>query len=165
MLALGTKWTGIILAKTKLSVKSKLKSKSKYRPLCQMEYPTIFYMIQFWLLNVKLSLKGKGNQATLVKFQEKTLINDFIAIYVLNRETMTMEGSEVTVQGKPIILKPLTKYCWLVTVKDAQGHSLEIKADPTLLGSSVLHMSSLGEFRNILEPEVVMAICFYQELI
>ncbi len=78
---------------------------------------------------------------------------------------MTREGTEVTVQGKPIILNPMAKYCWLVTVKDAQGHSLEIKADPTLLGSSVLHMFSLGEFRNILEPEVVLAICFYQEFI
>ncbi len=161
-----------------------------YRQVSQLEAQNISYMVKFWLQKIeheiftdKCKSKSKGkskgkskiqpqpqpqpqkdtsSQLKNVTFDLAAVVSDFLTLYDLNRKVMSkLDNSSIRIREKTIVLSTTENFGWIVNVVDEKGLVTQYQANPTLLGMSVLNMFAIGPFKHTLEPDILMAICYY----
>jgi len=142
------------------------KRRNVYRRVSQLEAENLASMVKFWLNTIEHYLvtdKNNKNNKN-IKFNVTSVVSDFLTLYELNRKVITrIDKSTIRVREKNIILSPLEKCSWLINVADNSGQVTQHNADPKQLGMSILNMFAIGPFKQTLEPDLLMAICYYFE--
>ena len=139
------------------------KRRNIYRRVSQLEDQNLSYMVKFWLNTIEHELvTNKDKYVKNIKFNTTSIVTDFLTLYELNRRVISrVDKSTIRVRQKNIILSPLEKFSWLINVEDQRGMITQYNADPEHLGLSILNMFAIGCFKQTLEPDILMAICYY----
>ena len=140
----------------------------KYKQVAQIEVENISHLVKFWLDNIKHYLSSsKDKHLNAISFDTKTLLADFISLYELNRAAFNrVDNSQVTIRSKTIILSPLKKFRWQISCIDSQVNGTGVSrhnVGPTELGMSILGMFAVANFRRVIDPDILMAICYYYD--
>ena len=163
---------------SKTSRRPKTIRTGKYQVVNQYEFPILYDMLKFWLLKVQVT-RSQGIFLDKNQFNQEKIAKDFLALYDLYRPSISRQGSQVTVKDRSYIFTPLKDLKWKITscqpVDTLTADTLtavtavtadtgtSVTAHPCLLGESVLQLFSLSPKTNLLEIEVLMGLCFYQE--
>jgi len=139
------------------------KRRNIYRRVSQLEAQNLACMVKFWLNTIEHELvTNKDKYIKNIKFNVTSVVSDFLTLYELNRKVISrIDKSTIRIREKNIILSPLEKFSWLINVEDQSGMVIQHNADPKHLGMSILNMFAIGPFKQTLDPDVLMAICYY----
>jgi hypothetical protein len=142
--------------------------KKKYQPLTQIETNPISYMVKFWLENSNYYLTtSKDKNLNALYFKTSSILADFLSIYELNKPAFSylndIETVIIQIRDKTIILNPIKKYRWYVYLTDKEANQKQYILNPTELGLAILSMFSVVSLKNIPDPDIIMAICYYYE--
>ena len=92
------------------------------------------------------------------------VLSDFISLYELNRPAFTrLDNSQIKIRDKTIILTPLKKFGWQISCIDRNKGVSRFTSSPTELGMSILGMFSVAPFRRVIDPDILMSICYYYD--
>ena len=137
----------------------------KYYQVTQIEVEHISHLVKFWLDNIKNYLiNSKKKDLKNITFNTTSVLSDFISLYELNRPAFSrLDKSQIKIRDKTIGLSPLKKFGWQINTIDMKGKVNKYTVSPIELGMSILGMFSIAPFRRVLDPDIIMSICYYYD--
>lgn len=135
--------------------------KRKYHLVGQieLEVESISYLVKFWLDNIK---NYTAKHLKTIHFKTQDILDDFLSLYQVNRIAFSRsDNNQIVIRDKHIVLYPLKNFRWQVSYCDRDGIKKTFITGPTELGMSILGMFGVAPFRGQIEPDIIMAICYY----
>ncbi len=135
--------------------------KQKYREVGQidLEVQSISYLVKFWLDNIK---NYTAKHLKTINFKTQDILDDFLSLYEVNRVTFRRsDNNQIVIRDKHIILHTLKNFRWKVSCSDRNAMTNTFITGPTELGMSILGMFGVAPFRGLIDPDIIMAICYY----
>ena len=142
----------------------KNKNKNKYNQINQFELQTVYNMVKFWLENCRYFLMTTTDSSFNKVSVNKTILTDFLELYEINKPLFQyISNNVIQIRELTIILNPLEKYNWYIQTVDKKGNLSSKQITPTILGISILGMFSKIIYKEQLDPDIIMSICYYYD--